>query len=115
LIDYTLGYGLGYSTLRIGEFGEDIGDGSLKDQTDRLLHSFRGENVPIVRKFGSVVSGSFPEIREKCAKALEDGSPITNFAVWLGQMVPTTMGKLPNFEDDEKVILELEYSMHCIA
>ncbi len=111
LIDYTLGYGLSYSTLRIGEFKEDVGDGSLKDQTDRLLHSLRGEEVPIVRKFGAVVSGNFSEVREKCSKALEDGSSITNVAVWLGQMVPAAMGKLPKFGTDEKLILELEYSM----
>lgn len=112
LVDYVLGYGLAYSFRRMEEFQDDVGDESLQSQTDSLLRSFKGEDVKVVRKFGSAVLGTFEEVKAKYEEALKDKSPIANVAVWLGQMVPATMGKLPNFGSDEKVILEVEYSMH---
>lgn len=109
LVDYALGYGLSYSFYRMKEFKEDdVGDAPLSNQVNCLLRSLRGEDVSVERKFGRVVSGSFEDLRTKCEEAT---LPITNVAVWLGQMVPVTVGKLPKFGADEKVILELEYSM----
>ncbi len=109
LVDYAMGYGVAYSFDRIDRYPEDDTEKSLRRQVSDLLRVFKGEDVAVTRNFKASDIVNFSAAKARYEEAVKLGAPINHLAVWLGQLVPVTMAKLPKFSPDEKIILELEY------
>ena len=79
-------------------------------QLDRLLLSFEGEKDQEVERRFFCDAENYETLKAKCEAAVARGDKITNITCDAGQLVPASIGRLPKFADNEKLILGLEGS-----